>query len=119
MCSCTIPPRIRMQIHERSPTPYLFQKRRLPVLFARPTWVCPAIASGSWAKTSAQPLGAHHRFWLRRINILTLLAFDAASTPHRANRLRQEKLDFPIQGSALSRSEFSQAGLEIRWNTYQ
>jgi hypothetical protein len=51
----------------------------------------------------------------RRINIPTLLA----STPYRANRLCQEKLDFPIQGSALSRSEFSQAGLEIRWNTYQ
>ena len=57
------------------------------------------------------------RVWLRRINILTLMAF--ASTSYRADRLRQEKLDFPIQGSALSRSEFSQAGLEIRWNTYQ
>lgn len=66
-----------------------------------------------------QPSGAHHRFWLRRINIPTLLAFDAASTLHRANRLCQEKLDFPVQGSALSGSEFSQAGLEIRWNTYQ
>jgi hypothetical protein len=64
-----------------------------------------------------QPSGAHHTFWLRGINIPTLLAL--ASTPHRANRLLQEKLDFPIQGSALSRSELSQAGLEIRRNTNQ
>ncbi len=60
-------------------------------------------------------------FRLRRvINIPTILAFDAASTPYpRANRLCEEKLDFPIQGSALSRSEFNQADLEIRRNTYQ
>jgi hypothetical protein len=61
------------------------------------------------SKSSDNPLG--------RINIPTLLAF--ASTPHRANRLLQEKLDFPIQGSALSRSELSQASLQIRWNTNQ
>jgi hypothetical protein len=73
------------------------------------------------------PSGAHHRFWLHRtlavcnrINIRTLLAFGAASTLYpRANRLCEEKLDFPIQGSALSRSEFNQSGLETRWNTYQ
>ncbi|PYU23137.1 MAG: hypothetical protein DMG30_12625 [Acidobacteria bacterium] len=65
--------------------------------------------------------------WLRRtlaignrINIPTLLAFDAASIPYpRANRLCEEKLDFPVQGSPLSRSEFDQSGLETRWNTYQ
>lgn len=61
--------------------------------------------------------GAHHKFWLCRISVPTLLPF--ASTPYRANRLFKEKLDLPIQRSALSRSEFSQAGLEIRWDTYQ
>ncbi|PYU19218.1 MAG: hypothetical protein DMG32_24940 [Acidobacteria bacterium] len=73
------------------------------------------------------PSGAHHRFWLHRtlavrnrINIPTLLAFDAASTLcPRANRLCEEMLDFPIQGSALSRSQFNQSGLETRWNAYQ
>lgn len=74
------------------------------------------ISTGYGVSASLQE---HHRFWLRRINIPALLAFDAASTLHRANRLCQEKLDFPVQGSALSGSEFSQAGLEIRWNTYQ